>query len=144
MFSYTNSYISTGLLLIIALVGLRCEHVGPLEVDSEAAPTLSNIQSLFTQNCATSACHTGPNALLGLDLSDGQSFQNLVGVSSLEAPSLQLVSPNFPDSSYLILKIEGSAKIAAGTMQMPIGRSPLKDSDIERIRAWITEGALDN
>ena len=147
MFSDPNPFIINGLFLIVAFLGLQCEHAGPLEVASEQkdeAPTLSSIQGIFTQNCAISGCHAGPNALLGLDLSAGQSYNNMVGVQSKEAPALQIVSPNSPDDSYLIVKLEGSARMAAGTMLMPIGRSPLNENDINNIRDWILDGAKDN
>ncbi len=147
MFSFTNPFINIGFLLIIAFLGVHCEHAGPLEPELEQAgetPTLSSIQGLFTQNCALSGCHTGPNALLGLDLSAGQSYANLVGNPSTEVPALDLVSPNRPDLSYLIIKLEGSAEMAPGTLLMPMGRSPLKQEDIDRVRAWIADGAPDN
>lgn len=147
MFSHTNPFINIGLLLIVAFLGVHCEHVGPLEPELEQegeAPTLSGIQGLFTQNCALSGCHTGPNALLGVNLSEGQSYASLVGKPSAEVPGMELVSANRPDLSYLIVKLEGSAEMAPGTLLMPMGRSPLKKEDIDRVRAWIAAGALDN
>lgn len=147
MFSYANPFIHIGLLLIVAFLGINCEHVGPLEPEIEEegeTPTLTSIQGLFTQNCALSGCHTGPNALLGLDLSEGQSYANLVGNPSTEVPTMDLVSANRPDLSYLIVKLEGSAQMAPGTLLMPIGRSPLNQDDIDRVREWIADGAQDN
>ncbi len=147
MYSYTNPFFSVGLLLIFAFLGLNCEHAGPLEpeiIPEDEAPKLSSIQGLFTQNCAISVCHAGPNALMGLDLSEGQTYNNLVGAASKEVPSLQLVSANLPDRSYLIMKLEGSAEMAPGTLLMPIGRAALKAEDIQNIRDWIADGAQDN
>ncbi len=143
MYSYINPLTCTGLFFLIAILGMSCEHVGPLE-SGPGEETLSSIQPLFTQNCAISGCHVGSNALLGLDLSEGQAYASLVGIASKEAPNLKLVEVNEPDLSYLIMKIEGSADIVAGTLLMPIGRSPLEDDDISRIREWIANGALDN
>lgn len=135
----------TGLLLFLAFFGLNCEHVGPLEPEiiNEETITIASIQPILTQNCAISGCHVGPNALMGLDLSEGQSFSNMVGQQSVEVPTLQLVSPFNPDESYLVMKLEGSPQIAAGTMVMPIGRSPLDQEVINQIRAWIANGALE-
>ncbi len=136
---------STGLLLFLAFFGFNCEHVGPLEPEiiNEETITIASIQSIFTQNCALSGCHIGSNALMGLDLSEGQAFSNLVGKSSVEVPALQLVSPFNPDESYLVMKLEGSPQIITGTMVMPIGRSPLDQEVINQIRAWIANGALE-
>jgi len=145
---FNNPFISTGLLLILAFLGFNCEHVGPLETeifeDEEEIITLSSIQSIFTQNCALSGCHVGANALMGLDLSEGQTHASIVGKQSMEVPALQLVSAFNPDESYLVMKLEGSPRIATGTLLMPIGRSPLDQEVIDRIRAWIADGALDN
>ena len=133
------------LLLFAGLVS-NCEHAGPLETEIDAGEpvTLATIQPIFTQNCALSGCHVGASALMGLDLSDGQAYANLVEQQSLEAPSLPLVSPFNPDSSYLVMKLEGSPQIATGTLVMPIGRSPLDQEVINTIRTWIAEGALEN
>ncbi len=136
---------NTALILFLAFFGINCEHVGPLEPEiiDEETITIANIQSIFTLNCALSGCHIGPNALMGLDLSEGQAFGSLVDRQSIEVPSLKLVSPFNPDESYLVMKLEGSPQIAAGTMTMPIGRSPLDQEVINQIRAWIANGALE-
>ncbi len=144
---YFNNYCRVGLIFLVALFGLHCEHAGPLEFKPEEQPdipTLSSIQPLLTQNCALSGCHAGSNALMGLDLSDGQSYANLVGVPSQEVATLQLVQPNEPDRSYLITKIEGTLEMAPGTLKMPIGRPALDEQAINNIREWISHGALNN
>ena len=50
-----------------------------------------------------------------------------------------VVIPGNPDNSIIIGRLEGSI-----TPQMPLGGAPLSASDIQKIRDWITEGALDN
>ena len=137
--------VTIALVMVLSLLQLHCEHVGPLELEPEPsgrAPAFSDIQTvIFNTNCALSGCHVGTNALLGLDLSDGRAHAHLVNIKSREAPTLFLVNPGKPDSSYLVIKLEGSVGMAPGTIRMPIGRSPLSDEDITLVRDWIAGGA---
>ena len=108
-----------------------------------ASPTLDSIQAnVFTPTCASSTCHAGPSGNTlpsGMDLTSADaSFANLVGVSSIQQPSLSRVAAGDPDNSYLIQKLEGTAP---GTTQMPLIGGPLDQSVIDEIRQWITDGA---
>ena len=101
------------------------------------APTLTSLQAnLFDPFCVT--CHSGASAPLGLQLGDGSSFNNLVGVRSRQT-SLLRVAPGDPDGSYLIRKLEGTA--SEGEL-MPLGGPRLPQSTIDFARQWITDGAL--
>ncbi len=64
----------------------------------------------------------------------------LVGIASSQQPGILLVAPNNPDDSYLIQKLEGTAATGA---RMPTG-TPLAQSEIDIVRQWITDGALDD
>jgi hypothetical protein len=75
-------------------------------------------------------------------LSAGNAHGNLVNVSSQEVPDLLRVEPGNPDDSYLVRKIEGGPNIIGE--RMPRGRPPLSDAQIQRIRAWIEDGAPAN
>jgi hypothetical protein len=100
-------------------------------------PELQSIQEhVFTPICAQ--CHAGSSAPLGFRLDDGFAFDMLVGVASIEVPTLQRVSPGNPDQSYLIQKLEGHAAVGG---QMPLGQSPLPQATIDVIREWIANGA---
>ena len=50
-----------------------------------------------------------------------------------------VVVPGDPDNSLLIKRIEGTVG-----PQMPLSLPPLSAPEIETIRQWIAEGALDN
>ena len=108
-------------------------------------PTLlDDIQPIFRSNCALSGCHAGISPQQGMNLSAGISHANTVGVASNQSPLLRIMAGN-PDSSYLVHKIQGTQGTVGGSgLQMPRGRSPLSQADIDRIRAWITAGALNN
>jgi hypothetical protein len=105
--------------------------------------TLQSIQdNIFTPSCATSGCHDGPigpGLPAGQDLSSlASSFASLVGVASVQVPSLLRVNPGNANSSYLVQKLEGTA--ASGS-QMPLGGNPLSQTTIDTIRDWINAGA---
>lgn len=94
-------------------------------------------QNVFSAQCEV--CHTGANAPHGLRLDPASSYGLLVGVPSDQQPSLQRVEPGNPDDSYLIRKLEGTAAVGA---RMPLSLPALPQSDIDVIRQWITDGAL--
>jgi uncharacterized protein (TIGR03118 family) len=114
--------------------------------NAPAATTLSEIQAeVFTPIC--SVCHDGSNppggALPGSqNLTEGNSFANLVNVASLEKPSLLRVKPGDPDNSYIIQKLEGAAGISGS--RMPLGGPFLDDATMDKIRSWIADGAPNN
>ena len=104
-------------------------------------PTFSSIQvNIFTPICTQ--CHAGASAPLSLSLQVGFSYDQLVGVPSVEVPELLRVDPGQPDNSYLVMKVEGAPGITGG--RMPLGFSPLSAEQIATIRAWIADGALEN
>jgi hypothetical protein len=109
-------------------------------------PKLSSIQTkIFTPKCAVSGCHVGAGAPLGLDFSTtGTSFANLVGVASQEVPVLGRVTAGNPDSSYIVIKLEGGARIAPGTARMPLNGTALSADEIAAVRQWIQNGAQNN
>ncbi len=131
--------------LVAAVVPLAgCEHADPLAVDNREA-TFANVQaSVFNTNCALSGCHDGGSSSLPgiLDLREGQAYANIVGVASIQRAGLSRVSPNNPDDSYLVRKIEGGPDI--GGSRMPFGRSALSQDQIDLIREWIENGAEEN
>ena len=105
--------------------------------DPGDAPTLANIQArVFTPICII--CHIGAGAPQGLRLDEASAFDNLVDQPAVEVGLLR-VEPFFPDRSYLVQKIEGTASVGA---QMPFGGPRLPDEDIQLIRDWIAAGAL--
>ncbi|GAB4372679.1 MAG: hypothetical protein Kow0042_16110 [Calditrichia bacterium] len=131
-----------GIILSGILFLLGCEHPVPVESEKLEA-TLGSIQAnIFNRSCAVSNCHVGNSAPLGLDLSEGKSYANLVNVPSSEAPGLMRVKPSDPDNSYLVHKIEGGPNISGD--RMPLGRSPLSQEQIQLIRQWIADGAPAN
>ncbi len=92
--------------------------------------------SIFTPLCTV--CHVGAAAALGLRLDETVSYAMLVGVPSVEVPTLLRVAPGDPDASYLVQKIEGRAAVGE---RMPLGGPPLPQASIDLVRQWIAQGA---
>ena len=105
----------------------------------------TDIQPIFTGNCALTGCHAGTSPQQGQNLSGGQAYANIVDVISNEAPPMRRVRPSKPDSSYLVHKIQGTQATVGGVGgRMPLGMGALAQADIDKIRAWITAGAPNN
>jgi len=105
--------------------------------------TLSQLQAtIFTPIC--SACHTGVgSALPGVqNLTNGNTWASLVNTASLEVPTLKRVLPGDAANSYIIQKLEGSPGISG--VRMPAGGPYLDQATIDKVKAWIAGGALDN
>lgn len=104
-------------------------------------PTLSSIQdNIFTPVCTE--CHAGTTAPEGLRLEEGLAYDNLVEIPSEQVPELFRVEPNAPDNSYLVRKLEGTQSVGA---RMPRNGPPfLEQSEIDVIRQWISDGAMDD
>jgi hypothetical protein len=84
-----------------------------------------DVQRVFSTYCT--GCHGGSGDLY---LNPGVSYSNLVGVISTRY-SAPRVKPGEPENSVLYDKAAGSMQFAAA-------------EDIEKIRVWILEGALNN
>ena len=140
----------TGALLVAALAGCAGSGEEPSDGGNggcvpPAEPTISyasNIQPIYDASCALAGCHLGSAPAFGLNLAAGVSYEATVGVNSLERPKLQLVEPGNPDDSYLVRKIEGGPDIAGDPM--PDNAPPLPPDEMDAVRQWITECALDN
>ena len=108
---------------------------------SSFGPNFSEIQAnVFTPTCATSGCHAGSNPAASLNLEAANSYAMLVGVASTQDAGIQRVNPNNPNLSYLIQKMEGTA--ATGNVMPPTGS--IEQADIDIVRQWITDGAIDD
>jgi hypothetical protein len=112
----------------------------------DASPTkfgagLSDIQSnVFARSCASAGCHSGTVAAAGLNLDHASSYAELAGIGSSHDPAVLRVSAGAPNKSYLVQKLEGTA--ASGAHMPFVGA--LAQADIDVIRQWILDGAMDD
>ena len=89
-------------------------------------------------------CHPGVNP--SLDLTAGDSYDQLVGIQALEDPTLYRVVAGDPERSLLYLKVGGDppvADIPAIGTRMPPDAPPIDPADIDLVRRWILQGAKD-
>jgi hypothetical protein len=107
---------------------------------ASAAMFKGDVQPIFTKKCAHPSCH-GVAKSAGMQLSAGAAYDNIVNVKSSEAPHFMRIKPSEPDSSYLVMKIEGKQQVGA---RMPLTGGPLADKDIQTIRSWVKAGAKNN
>ncbi len=102
--------------------------------------TFSSLQRDFlTPSCALIGCHDAVDASEGLVLEAGMAYAELVNVPSEQVPSLNRVTPNDPDNSYLIKKLRGDPDIRG--RRMPRGDPALSAAELQRFVAWINKGA---
>jgi hypothetical protein len=110
-----------------------------------------SIQPIWTANC-TSGCHGPPVFLVGLDLTAGNAYGNLVNVPTQLCAPLDFIEPGDPTLSWLFRKIEGTqddpdmvALLCDGTSQMPFGCSfsgtCLPAATVDLVEQWILQGA---
>ena len=118
-----------------------------IEVVAAAITLSAAAQPIFTANC--SGCHSGPTSSVlpsGQNLSAGTTRANTVNIQSIES-ALKRILPSRPDSSYLVHKVQGThlTRPASGSgEQMPLGGPFLTKGQINLIRNWILQGALNN
>lgn len=99
----------------------------------------ADVQTIFTQACATYGCHTGGMPKGNLNLSDGNSYEELMnGIVGSCSDGRRLVLPGDPSESYLIDKLLG-VDMCFGN-QMP--GAPLPTAKIQVISDWICAGAM--
>lgn len=108
--------------------------------------TINEVQRrIFDVRCLTSGCHNAADRQGGLVLEPGLSWANLVNVESENSAAAQggllRVLPLQPDTSFLIIKLEGPGP--GQDSRMPQGGPFLSASDVDLVRQWISDGALD-
>jgi len=136
--------------LLVALLLSACEMVStdtaieriPVAV---AAPSFSrDIAPVLAETCASSgACHFGPGAQQGLELSVDSSYANLV--NQLSACCGLLVNPGDSANSFLVRVMDTSLAVRGGyPWRMPLTERPMPQPVVQTIKNWIAQGAPDN
>ena len=99
--------------------------------------------TIFDVSCAKAGCHAGSSPDAGMNLSHGYSHAALVNVPSTHTDGWVRVKPGAPQESMLMVQIGGEAgPPIEGTM--PWGQPKLCDPQIDAIRRWIANGALND
>ena len=130
-------------LILIPVFFITCSEDTPLE-PSPPATKLSTFAEIQKQvfdatGCTNSGCHSGNNPAASLNLSPGNSFNQLVEVTSLLVPAQKRVDRNNSLESVLVRILRVDV-----TPRMPLGGTPLSSATIDSIAKWIDEGAQNN
>ena len=123
--------------LMLMLLFLSCKDDNPVDGGSPSNvvfPTSNvrysqHVQPLFNQACAFVGCHDDGVPQDQLKLTSWGSVTNFPGV----------VAPGQPELSTLVIRIEGTSG-----PRMPLTGNPLNQNQINGIRTWIVEGAMNN
>lgn len=129
-------------LLSSAAVAFALLGCGGDDGDETGTPvSYEQVQGVFAEYGCT-ACHPGVNP--ALDLTEGNSYDELVGIQALEDPTLYRVVAGDPERSFLYLKLGGAppvADIPAIGTRMPPRAPPIDPEDLDLVRRWILQGA---
>ena len=102
--------------------------------------TFGEIQKqVFDAGCNTSGCHAGNSPAANLNLTPGNSFNQLVEVGSVLVPAQKRVDRNNSSESVLVRILNGDV-----SPRMPLGGTALSSATIDSIAKWIDEGAQNN
>jgi hypothetical protein len=145
-----NRSLLAALLLSLALAsvaGVRAAEE-PSECDSiDAVPMRfdidyqTDVQAIFTQHCANCHVDSGGAPLAGLELDNGVSWFQLVGVPSSQDPGFERVIPGDAAKSLLFQKV--NCYFPAIGSRMPFERPELSVEEQATIHDWIVLGASD-
>lgn len=133
-------------MLALALAAAGCggsDPAGPGGGGRVVKPDPSfsvDVFEVFTRRgCTAGGCHgSGEGGLIMT--SAATALANLVNVPSPESGEIRVIPGNAQDS-YLVKKLENRASAGA---RMPLTGPPLDATDLQNIRNWIDQGALDN
>jgi hypothetical protein len=105
----------------------------PFVCDTTHVQYSVEIKAILDQNCATINCHEGPDCFSGYNLYDYETISGLALDTSL-----------FTDGLLLAAVMHEDGLEANGLTPMPKDKSKLQDCDINKIAAWVHNGAPDN
>lgn len=133
-----NKIFNVGVLLLLSLFSCKTDNKDAVAPEADCVSTLpdtvsyaTNVQPLFTQNCALSGCHSGSFPAGGLNLESGNSYTEITKKGSGYVDTLN------PQFSVII------SSMTSRTEPMP-PTGNLSKCDIELIKKWMLQKAKNN
>lgn len=132
------------IIFLLSIMGCKesittIDDINDVTGESGRVAVFSKIQErLFNQSCALSGCHSGSNPTAGMNLSEGSSYNNIVGINSIFYPQLKRIAPGDTNSSAMLQVLRKKL-----TPYMPPAGS-IQANLIDSLAVWIDEGALNN
>lgn len=116
----------------------------PEETVPEVVSFARDVVPVFQTHCAI--CHapgaTADRAGISLRLTAREAYESLVNQTSSQLPQWKRVVPGSVEQSLLYYKIS-AAEPPVGN-RMPLACAPLTEIQVQSIRRWIEQGALNN
>lgn len=124
-------------MLLLAACGDK-DDSGTLDTGTSGSglePTWENVRDeVLVKSCGFGSCHAPPgSAQFGID--ESSTADEFIEVPAFQDESYFLVDPGSPDSSYLVMKLEGAAGIDGEPMPPPDGG--MDAARIQLVRDWI-------
>jgi hypothetical protein len=91
--------------------------------------------SILAVTCTAKACHNSVDKAYALDLQSPGVVSRLLNQPSLELPSFKLIDPNYPNSSYIWLKV--SLLMPPAGVQMPQMGTKLSPAQLQCFQQWV-------
>lgn len=120
---------------ILFFLSINCRN----KTDQKLEPAFTSIsKNIFIKKCSLYTCHSSAffKNSGNLDLSDKNTYLNLINVPSSTYPEIVRILPGKPDESLIMQRLEGKIIIS-----VPLERSCVTKKEIEIIREWIKNGA---
>lgn len=124
------------MLLVLAIA---CTGAPDDTGETGAPPSYAELQYVFDRNCV--GCHDAEEPAAELSLLADASYAALVGVASVQVPTLARVAPGDPEGSYLIHKLRRTHVDVGGTGDGMPPYLVLADTEIALFSVWIAQGA---
>ncbi len=122
-----------------------------LSKPAQAQDTWQQVYTILSANCAGSGCHSGGRQDFDVTQSSALLYDALVGVAPINPAALgkgdKYIDPGYPERSFLLRKVayhlseDLALDSPAEGSDMPDGRPPLAEQDVELIRQWIIHAA---
>lgn len=122
--------------LALGLASCKNDTLSEITGPVEDVSFMADIQPIFNGTCGGAGCHL-ESSQSGVNLSSYNQLMNSIG----QQYQREIVQPGEPDESPLVDKISPNPQHG---QRMPFAREPLNDRQIQEIRVWIEEGAMNN
>ncbi|MEM9068412.1 MAG: hypothetical protein AAGE52_07890 [Myxococcota bacterium] len=118
----------------------------PAELPPECVGNIDVVEDIFRTSCGTSSCHEGEDPAAGLNLLDGNAFDNLFGQPSTSCEGRMRIDPAAESvrDNFLIDKLLGASAIPPGCGDPMPFLSRLSGNEISCVQRWILDNMEGN